>query len=103
MSSFQDYLNKIGKTEEEILISFLPEAQNRIKNFFILREIANKEEIESSEEEIKKEIDKLLKHYPDVKTAKEKLDLEDLEEYTKEAIKNEKVFQLLENSTSHNT
>lgn len=92
---FEDYLAQIKKTEQELLESFLTPAEKRIKNFLVLKEIWKKENIEVSEEELKEETNKELKRYPDPNEAK-KIDLEELREYAKEAIKNEKTFQLLE-------
>ena len=96
--SFTDYLGKIKKTEKEISDSSLAEAQKRVKNFLVLSEIGRKENIEVLEEEIRKETDKMLKQHANVEQTKKDLDLEGLKEYTKEAIRNEKIFQLLENS-----
>jgi len=90
--SFEDYLKKINKTEKDLSESFLPEAQKRVKNFLILKAISEKENIETSEEEINKEMDKIVQNYPDTGN----LDQAQLKEYTKEVIRNEKTFQLLE-------
>ena len=90
--SFEDYLKKINKTEKDLSVSFLPEAQKRVKNLLVLKAIGEKEKIEASEEEINKEMDKILQNYPDTGN----LDRAQLKEYTKEVILNEKTFQLLE-------
>jgi len=97
---FVDYLKKIKKTEKEILDSFLPEARKKVKNFLVLREIGKREKIEVSENEIKEEVNKILKNYQNIETAQKNLDSEKLKDYTKEAIKNEKIFQLLEQFTT---
>jgi FKBP-type peptidyl-prolyl cis-trans isomerase (trigger factor) len=94
--SFEDYLKKIGKTEKEFLDSFLAEAEKRVKNFLVLREIGKREKILVQEEEIEKEMEKILKDYP----ASDPLDRERLREYTKSVIENEKIFQFLENFLS---
>lgn len=94
--SFQDYLARIKKTEKELADSFWQEAQNRIKNFLILREIAKRQNISVSEEEIKRETDKILGGYADIKKAEGDLDPEKLKLYTEGEIKNEKVFSFLE-------
>ena len=93
--NFEDYLKRINKTEKELLDSFLPEAEKRVKNSLALKEIEKRENVEASEEEIKNEMEKILKNYPEVTN----LDRERLKEYTEEVIKNEKTFQLLENLT----
>jgi len=69
-TSFQDYLKKLGKTENQVSDSFLLPAQKKVRNYLILREIGKKEKIG--------------------------LDREESKEYTQEAEKIEKTFQLLE-------
>jgi len=93
--NFEDYLIKINKTEKELMGSFLAEAQRRIKNSLILKEIGEKEEIAVSKEEVEEEANKILRNYPEAK----KLDPEQLKKYTEEVIKNEKTFQFLESLT----
>ena len=88
--SFEDYLSKINRTEKELLDSFSPEAQRKIKNSLVLKEIEKRENIEVSEKEIKEEIDKISKIYPG-------LDQNQLKEYAEEVIRNEKTLQFLEN------
>lgn len=90
--SFEDYLKKIQKTEQELAQSLLPEAEKRVKNLLVLKAVAEKENIRASEEEIKKETDKILRSYPNVQN----IDENQLKEYTKEVIRNEKTLQLLE-------
>ncbi len=96
--SFADYLGKLKKSEKEILASFLPRAEKNIKKLLILKEIGKREKIEVSGDEVSKEIEKMLKQYASPEEARKSgLDPERLEDYTKEAIKNEKIFQFLEN------
>lgn len=94
--SFEEYLSKVNKSEKDLLDSFLEQAQKRVKSSLVLKEIAKKENISSSEEEISAEINNFLKAYPDIKLAQGQFDLERLKEYTKEAVLNEKTFKLLE-------
>ena len=100
---FNDYLAKIKKTEKELSDSILEKAKQRIKNFLILKEISDKENIQVSEQEIKKEINGTLKKHSDIKEATKNIDLERLKEYTEESIKSEKVFKLLESFVFSNT
>ena len=93
---FSDYLTRSQKSEKEILESFSGEAVKRIKNFLTLRQIIKEEKIQAQEQEIADETDKILKHYQGEKRAEQEVDLEQLRAYTKEAIQNEKVFQILE-------
>lgn len=89
--NFEDYLAKINKTEKEIIDSFLPEAEKRIKNSLILKEIGKKEEIEVFESELEDEVSKVLKN-----SSRTDIDIERLKNYTREVMKNEKVFKFLE-------
>ncbi len=95
--SFEDYLASVKKTEQEIKDSFKKEAEKRIKNFLVLRQIGKNEKVEVSEEEIEEEVTKTIKNYS--KSDLDKIDIEQLKEYTKGAIYNEKVFQKLETFT----
>lgn len=95
--SFQEYLDKIKKTEKEILDSFDLEAKTKIKNFLILQEIGEKEKVEVSDQEIMDEVNKILRRFPSVKEAEKNigLDLQKFKDYTKQVIYNEKVFKIL--------
>lgn len=94
--SFEDYLKKISKTEKELMDSSLSEAEKRVRSSLILREIGKQENIQVSEEEIKQEINQILKHYPDAGKAEKEIDPEKLKLYIEGELKREKTFQLLE-------
>ena len=90
--TFEEYLDKVNKAEKDLFDSFSAEAEKRVKNSLVLREISKKEKINVSKEEVEAEANKILKSYPD----KQKIDVEKLKDYTKEVIMNEKTFQFLE-------
>lgn len=94
--SFEEYLKRTGKTENELLNSFKDEAEKRVRNFLVLREIGNKENIEAGEEEVKEEVNNALKRYSNSDKAQKDVDLERLRDYTRGVIKNEKTFKFLE-------
>lgn len=87
--SFEDYLTKIKKTENELVESFLPEVQKRVKNSLVLKAVEKKENIEVQDHELTEEMERVSKIYPH-------LDQNQREEYSKEVIKNEKTLQMLE-------
>jgi len=93
---FNDYLKKINKTEEEIKKTFFIDAEKLVKNSLALREIAKKENIAPSEEEIMAKVNEFLKEYQDLKTAEKEVDLNDLKSYYEGILRDEKVFELLE-------
>lgn len=86
---FEEYLKKINKTEKEIFDSFLPEAEKRIKNSLVLREIQKKENFSISEKELTEEMAKVSQSNPN-------LDKNQLRDYTESVLKNEKAFEYLE-------
>jgi len=90
---FKGYLEKIKKTEEDILKSFEDPSRSQVKISLILREIQEKEKVEVSEEEVEEEMKKVMKDY---QGKEEDIDREQLKGYTKEVIKQEKTFKLLE-------
>lgn len=92
--TFEEYLAAVKRTEEEIRKSFKPEAEKRVKNYLILRQIGKKENIDVQKDEIEEEMNKFIKNHS--KEQFEKIDIEQLKEYTKDTIFNEKVFQKLE-------
>ena len=90
--SFEGFLKRTKKTEEEFSESLLEAAEKRIKNSLIIREILKREGIEVSESEIEERISEMLKG-----NSTNGVDLNSLRSYIKGAIIEEKVFQFLEN------
>ncbi len=97
--SFEDYLSSIKQSEEQFEGSFLKEAEKRVKNLLILKEIGKREKITVTEEEVKEQLDKVLKNY---QTKTEKIDTSELKEYIKEVVYNGKVLQKLGNFSEKN-
>ncbi|MCH7604815.1 hypothetical protein IID24_02405 [Patescibacteria group bacterium] len=93
---FSEYLEKLKKSEEELRDSFNEEARKRVKGYLVLREIAKRENITATQEEIQREADRILRQYRDTKSAAEELDSERVKGYTEGVIVNEKTFQFLE-------
>ncbi len=95
--SFEEYLASVKQTEEHIKQSFQKEAEKRLKEFLILRQIGKDERIEVTAEELKAEVEKALENYP--ADQKRQIDISQFNEYTEGVIYNEKVFKLLEDSS----
>jgi trigger factor len=93
--TFEQYLSAVKQTEEQIKETFQKEAEKRLKGFLVLREIGKKESIEISDNEVEEEVAKSIKNFS--KEQLDKIDINQLKEYTKGVIFNEKIFQLLEN------
>lgn len=93
--TFEEYLQKINKNMEEMEKSTTLEAEKKIKNILILREIGKKEKIEVEEKEVEEETQKVLSHYSDKKDIE--LNTEELRERVRESLIYEKTFKILEN------
>jgi trigger factor len=96
--SFEQYLAAVKQTEAQIKETYKKEAEKRLKEFLVLREIGKRENIQVSEEEADQEVEKSIKNYS--KDQISKIDISQLKEYTKGVILNEKIFQKLENLSS---
>lgn len=94
--TFEEYLVSVKQTEETIKETYQKEAEKRIKNFLVLKEIGKKEDIEVSEKEVEDEVNKALKGQT-LRQAQGEIDINQFREYTKGVIYNEKVFKKLEN------
>lgn len=93
---FDTYLHETKKTSEDLRKEWRKNAEKRVRISLVLREIAKKEKIKVSEEEISERINETLKYHPDIKKAEKNIDLSAFKEYTESIIKNERVFELLE-------
>ena len=85
--TFEQYLSAVKQTEEALTQTFQKEAEKRLKGFLVLRELGKRENIEVSDAEVEEEVSK---------STKNEFDIEQLKEYTKGVIFNEKIFQMLE-------
>ncbi|GBD34198.1 Trigger factor [bacterium HR34] len=94
--SLEDYLKKFNKTKEQIEKEILDMAKKTIKNYLVLSEIADKENIQASQEEIQKEIESILSKYASVEQAKKDFDEQTLISFAKDRVLQEKVLIFLE-------
>ena len=90
---FEQYLQMMGKTEDEFKKEAEPQAIEAIKSRLALEAIIEKEGIEASDEEIQEKIKEMAKNYG--KTEDELKDNENLKEYIKSSIKSEKAIEFL--------
>lgn len=92
---FDEYLNQIKKTEDDIRKDIREDAKRKVLNALILREIINLEKIVISPEDIHTKAQQIINDLsyqnPNVKD----IDMETLKGYSEEILKNEKVFQIL--------
>ncbi|MEK9209322.1 MAG: trigger factor [Patescibacteria group bacterium] len=93
---WEDYLKHLKKTEDDLKKDWQDTALKRARYGLILRAIANKENIQVFEEEIKQKIEQILKTVS--LEEQKKLDQNRLKDYAYAIIRNEKTFQILENA-----
>lgn len=94
--SFDEYLQKAGKTEQELLDSFAKEAEQRVKRFLVVRGVAKEEGIGATEQEIEQEARVIVQHYKEASKGGKELDPARLKEYTEGVLRHEKTLQFLE-------
>lgn len=87
---YEDYLAHLKKTEDDLKKEWEPEAIKRAKFGLLLEEIAKKEKITATAEELDTEVNHILEHYKDA-------DPERVRSYAENMITNEAVFKFLEN------
>ncbi|HEY9586225.1 MAG TPA: trigger factor [Candidatus Paceibacterota bacterium] len=86
---WDEYLRNIKKTEEEILKDVRPDAEKKVKLELIVAKIAREEKFEPNPEEIKTEVEKIMKTHPSADPMR-------AEEYVRSIFTNRKVFEFLE-------
>lgn len=90
---FDDYLNSIKKTRDDYKAEWEPQAKKRAQTQLMLNHIASKENIDPSDEDIKKEVDTIMKQYKDHKDISEA----HVTSYVASVLTHQKVFEYLEN------
>jgi len=85
----EDYLASIKKTEEDLRNEWKPEAEKRAKMSIVLAEIAIKENLEPSMEEVELQSTQLVQMYADLDPLRAK-------DYVSHMLTNEEVFKFLE-------
>lgn len=92
---FEDYLNHLKKTKEQLMLEMMPNAIKRVKSALLLREIAVKENIFPTEEEINNKIKELEVQYTDNEKILKMLKEPGYAVYLKNILTNEKVIAKL--------
>ena len=89
----EQYLQMVGKTKEEMLKEYEPQAIEAIKSRLTLEAIIKAEKIEATEEEINEKIKEMAENYG--KKEEEIKDNENLKKYLKESIETEKAIEFI--------
>ena len=62
---WEDYLQRLKKTQPELLQDFLPAAMKRVKTSLAIKSLAELEKLDPTPEQLKNELDRLIKMSPD--------------------------------------
>ncbi len=90
------YLKMMGKTEEEMKKEYEPQAIDAIKSRLTLEKVIELEKIEATDKEVEEKIEEMAKNYG--KTADDFKNNENIKEYLKQGILNEKAVEFLVNN-----
>lgn len=90
--TLDQYLERIKKTRQNLEKDWQGQAKKRVQVALALREIAKKENVTVSQKEVEEETNKALAHLPTG------VNVDQIKQYARGILTNEKVFQLLEQS-----
>jgi trigger factor len=60
---FEDYLKHLNKTEADLRLDFAPDAIKRIQASLIVKTVAEKENVQAADEEVKQEVERTIAMY----------------------------------------
>jgi len=92
---FDDYLESINKTKEDLKKDFKPKAQKRVKTALAIKKIAEKENIQATDKDLEQEIARLKKIYKGQDKMIKNLEQESSKLYLKDLLTNRKVIKFL--------
>jgi trigger factor len=92
----EDYMASIKKTKDELRIDFVPQAMRRIRAATLIKEIAKRESINVTDNEVDTEVDHILQGTPkDDKETRERVISPEYREYLAVMMRNQKAIVLL--------
>lgn len=95
--TFEGYLSHLKKSEQDLRKDWRGQAEKNVRAGLVLGEIAQKENIKPNDQEIEEESNRILLQFKNIGQTEQKFDTKALRDYTENILKNEKVFQYMEN------
>ncbi len=95
--TWADYLSGIKRGEDDLRREWRADAERRVKTALTLREIARREHIQPTEEDVTSAVNRIAAHRGMTEENLESLDRKAFVGYHVGVARNEKVFQWLEN------
>lgn len=96
--TIEEYLKQVKKDLKEVREGWKEKAEERVASSIILKLIADKENVTVPEDIVQEEANKYLLQFKDAEEAANTIDPERLRSYISGIMRNEKVFELLENN-----
>ncbi len=93
--TLDQYLERIGKTQSEIMLDMTPQALNRVKAGLVLREIMNKRGINAKKEELDSQIEMLKNMYQHQPDMQKHFSTPQYREYLESTLLSRKVYEHL--------
>ena len=94
--TIETYLEKIGKTRDELTTEWTPQARKRVISALVLEQLAEDEDVKVDNVEVEAELNRTLAMYKGMKDLEKNIDMRQLYEYAKGMLRNNKVFEILE-------
>ncbi len=92
---FEDYLKSINKTVDQLTIDMMPDAIKRVKASLLIRDIAKKEKITVTKDEIAEHVKHMKTHYKDKPEILGRLDTKEYHNYVVNVQTSRKVIDKL--------
>lgn len=92
---FDDYLQHLKKSREELMLDFTPQAMKRVKSALVMRAISQKENINVTDEEIENEIQASLVRYGGNPDAEKQMRTPQYKDYLRNVIASKKIIEHL--------
>lgn len=92
---FNEYLNKIEKTRDQLRLDFAAEALKRVKIALAVGKIAAEQNITVSNEEVEEEVGRVLELYKNTPEQQERIKSENAREYLRGMLSNKKTIAWL--------
>ncbi|MCX6819970.1 MAG: trigger factor [Candidatus Adlerbacteria bacterium] len=87
--TFEEYLKRVEKTEDQMREEFREQARKRAKLQLTLNKLADDEKVEADKERVEEEMKHAMEHFPDARPELVRIHIETV-------LRNEKALQLLE-------
>lgn len=92
---WKDYLTQIKKSEADLKLEFSPQAIRRVKTLLAVREVAEREKITVTDQEVDHELDRIAAHYKDDPETKKQIFSPEHREQVAAMLKNRKTIARL--------